>query len=71
MKVFSSEYGFRQSCLWELCCLQGDERTMSDLVIFGFGALVTLICSGAVGLLLLGAYQDGQATRERKERANT
>ena len=43
---------------------------MSDVAIFGFGILVSLICSGAVGILLVGAYQDGQAQkrRERQEK---
>jgi hypothetical protein len=44
---------------------------MSDVLIFGFGVLVTLICFGAVGLLLLGAHEDGRAARERKKRGNT
>lgn len=41
---------------------------MSDFSIFAVGAFVTLICSGAIGLLILGAYQDGQGERQRKQR---
>ncbi len=31
---------------------------MTDTLIFLFGALVTLMCAGAVGMLLWGAYED-------------
>ena len=42
---------------------------MVTVAIFGFGVLVALMCSGAVGLLLWGAYQDGKAPEfaQRKE----
>ncbi|MCZ6679953.1 MAG: hypothetical protein O7E52_22190 [Candidatus Poribacteria bacterium] len=33
---------------------------MVTVVIYGFNVLVVLMCSSAVGLLLLGAYQDGE-----------
>ncbi len=32
---------------------------MVIVVIYGFNVLVVLMCSSAVGLLLLGAHQDG------------
>jgi hypothetical protein len=32
---------------------------MTDVALFLFGCLVTLICAGAIGLFLYGAYQDG------------
>lgn len=31
---------------------------MTDTAIFLFGLLVTLMCAGAVGLLLWAAYED-------------
>ncbi len=37
---------------------------MSDLIIFVFGGVVTLICSGAIGLLILGAHQDGKIQQQ-------
>ena len=36
---------------------------MSDFTIFVFGGLVTIIVSAAIGVLLWGAYLDGQRNR--------
>lgn len=33
---------------------------MTDTLIFLFGVLVTLMCAGAIGMLLWAAYQDGK-----------
>jgi hypothetical protein len=37
---------------------------MTDLVIFGFGLVATLMTTGAIGLLLYGAHQDGEIDRQ-------
>lgn len=42
---------------------------MSDLALFLFGGLVTLICAAAVGLLLWGAVEDGRTAREERARS--
>ena len=39
---------------------------MVTVVIFGFNVLVTLMCCLAIGLLFLGASQDGEYSRRIK-----
>ncbi|MCZ6678608.1 MAG: hypothetical protein O7E52_15335 [Candidatus Poribacteria bacterium] len=44
---------------------------MDTAVIFGTNMLVALMCSGAIGLLLYGAYQDGESNRRTKRNVAT
>ncbi len=38
---------------------------MTETTIFLFGVLVTVMCGGAIGLLLWAACEDGKYQRER------